>query len=353
MRRCAALWVFVLLPLQAAAQPGAPPSLPFRADELQRYEIRDCRELGCDRQVVDPERAIYRWGQTYAASGWVERVRAQSAYRQRAVDATTCLGAVRALFKLICDDRPNCEIEARYDAECLGSSASQETKEKCVQVVDAYVERCFGSGCMPVGHIHEQGLIGGALIRANERPFCSGAGFNMPPPHDTSRWSPIAVTVEHCQARRGDVLTRFRPEAHGHLVDPVDQGGHRVAFSPSVKAFRVEERARYPLGVRRPERFAQTLFQGYNSLIASRNRLVDRSRSISPLTCDSSPLCTIVTIDGDRLVHTCQSTKGGSGGALIQFIDGRWSMVGINDGSPGQGLVTDNRGFSILSSSSP
>jgi hypothetical protein len=97
--------------------------------------------------------------------------------------------------------------------------------------------------------------------------------------------------------------------------------------------------------------FARTAFQGFNSLIHYRNTAAKQASlggARNTLMCDSSPLCTIVDVREGKLLHTCQSTKGGSGGALVQFIDGAWVLVGLNNGSPSQGLVTENDGLSLL-----
>ena len=102
-----------------------------------------------------------------------------------------------------------------------------------------------------------------------------------------------------------------------------------------------------------PTRFAKTVFQGYNRLIASRNEVlkrvsVDGEHKYSPLYCDSSPLCTIVHRDGGEIRHTCQSSKGGSGGALYQIVDGKVGVVAVNNGATRSGQVTENEGFTLL-----
>jgi hypothetical protein len=355
MWKVVTLCAFALIPLEAMAQFGPPPSLPFSNRDLEGYAIPNCRDAGCDRQVVEPERAIGTWGQTSAASAWVGRVRAQPAYSRGRVDQTTCTGAVRAMFKLICDSDSNCEIEEQYRRTCLASSTTPSRRDACVKVVDDYVDHCFGSGC---SELPRDGLVGGFLQRGNEAPSCSGAVFHTPSSHGL-QGQPFAVTVAHCEARNGDMLIRSRSRPYGvaHL-GRIDQTVTAPAFSQSIRAFVPLDLAFTrlgpaisPLGVSRPMPFERTVFQGYNSLIVYRNELVPAERARSPLWCDSSPLCTIVKTDRDELVHTCQSTRGGSGGALVQLIGGTWSVVGVNEGSRNQGLVSDNRGWPILSSS--
>jgi hypothetical protein len=105
--------------------------------------------------------------------------------------------------------------------------------------------------------------------------------------------------------------------------------------------------AGFPLGD--PTPFAETVFIARNSLISMRNEIaVSRSMPArAAWTCDSSPLCTVVRLETGELNHTCQSTKTGSGGPILQKVENPddgipWNLVGINQGSATQGKVTSN-----------
>ena len=117
----------------------------------------------------------------------------------------------------------------------------------------------------------------------------------------------------------------------------------------------------FPVRYMSPLLFAETVFVGFNSLIALRNEVVEQARprvvgeTYGALIEDSSPLCTVVHVDSQKIQHTCQSSKGGSGGALYQRVrDGRGNIVeegivAVNDGATTRGEVSENRGVAVLS----
>ena len=113
-------------------------------------------------------------------------------YKKDADNSTTCSGAVKALFKLVCDKRSDCEIEKEYRNHCVSSEPDKKTEKQCVTVVDDYVERCFGQGT----EIRE-GIIGGLLTNSSpQEAFCSGAGFVV---DNGNSLVPVMVTVDHCK----------------------------------------------------------------------------------------------------------------------------------------------------------
>lgn len=346
MWRSVIVGILLLLPGLALGQDL---SLPFPGAVLQQYTVPSCDQLGCNRQVIEPGRALKAYGLSYGPSGqWVSRVQADRAYQADGDGNTPCGSAVKALFKLVCGDDNNCEIEARYDDKCLSNSTDQDTAQACVNVVGAYVRQCFGKGCP--GWSYDR-LIGGALKNDGEEVSCSGSGFIF----DSSgrRGEPVVVTVAHCESeiRAGTWIVRHPPSAVDQILGKVDDSSQKH-FGSKIRAYEVKRHAIYPLGLGRPVAFATTYFQGFNSLIDSHNKVIDRSsvngQKYGPLLCDSSPLCTIVKIDSGKVLHTCQTTMGGSGGALFQEIDGTTAVVAVNNGSPSKGQVSENDGLQIL-----
>ena len=254
------------------------------------------------------------------------------------------------MFALACGGSRDCEIEDEYDRKCLLLSTNEATARRCVTVVGNYVRQCFGHGCDP----NLQGIIGSRLINSSrDGPFCSGTGFEL-----GNSDKPVMVTVRHCQkeVRKDTQITGF-PPLRGDVtrVSRRTNQEQRGEINPALSVYDVEERssARYPLRYMPPMRFAETVFQGYNRLIASRNKVLARvsmegERKYNPLYCDSSPLCTIVHRDAGKILHTCQSSKGGSGGALYQKINGRRGIVAVNNGATKSGQVTENEGYTLL-----
>jgi hypothetical protein len=340
MVRISATLLLTLIPCLAFAQ-GTPRL--FSNSDLRQYSVPSCRNLGCERQVIDPERTLSRYGYSNGASEWVSRVRSNPLYASRQDENETCSGAVRGLFKFVCNDRTNCEIEDEYKRACVDGRPDQRTAEQCVNVVDTYVDKCFGEGC-PWSPI--SGGVGGFLIGDDAEPFCSASAF-APASAENDRNSGRAATVEHCMPKVNSRTRIIRPPRESSELRTLGMQNER--YGRNIRAFEINVSFERPVQARRPSMFARTVFQGFNSLIHYRNAV--RPAAASPrskLTCDSSPLCTIVDVHDGKLLHTCQSTKGGSGGALVQFIGGAWVLVGLNNGSPSQGLVTENEGLGLL-----
>lgn len=314
------------------------------------YSIPSCDDVGCDRQVVHPRDAISAFGGGYGASSWVDRVEADQSYGRDggADDGQTCSAAVNALFNFVCGSDTNCEIEDRYDSLCLDDHASDDTQRRCVEVVDSYKAECFGGGCSPQMYPHKVSIRAGYLKNDGEQPFCSavainGAEFGLDD-HEVII-SAVNDRQDHCVDDIVEGSTIFFgngvPGKAGYSFDADGPYDSRAAFyhytGPGLSN----------VFAAKPEEFAETVFQGFNRLFHSRNMVNGSQRysdqRYSPLWCDSSPLCTIVSIDSNRLLHTCQSTKGGSGGALFQ----NGQVVGLNIGSRGTGLVTNNEAIPI------
>ena len=339
----------ILLPWVAIAQEGP---LGGLQDSLANYQIPTCDQLGCNRQVVEPNATLRKYGGDFGDEHqWQQRVLADARYDPNGDDSTTCTGAVKALFALACGGNINCEIEDEYDKMCLWSSTDDATKKRCVTVVGNYVRQCFGNGCKD----NLEGIVGGWLVNDDgEMPFCSGAGFRL---GRDDKPTPVMVTVSHCQeVQQGTRFIGLEPR-RGDLMYVLGETHpkRRADINPELSVYDVQDRldTRYPLGYMQPTPFAETVFQGYNRLIASRNKVLERvsvegEHKYPPLYCDSSPLCTIVHLYGDKVLHTCQSSRGGSGGVLYQKVDGERGIVAVNEGATRSGQVTENEGLTLL-----
>ena len=346
--------VILVLPGNAVAQQNFSLS-PL--ESIADYEVPTCEQLGCRRQVIEPGAATAKHGGDYGpAREWRDRVVNDDSYRADSDDDVTCGGAVRALFKFACDDREDCEIENEYDAVCL-RAADQETAVQCVKVVGNYVRQCFGGGCrFPV---YQDGMVGGWFLNEGvEQPICSATMFSDI--HD-NEGAAVVTTVPHCEEklRPGTTVIRWTDNAGAVQLSEKRSKARRQDVNQELPVFDVCDYSKQAMDARRPTEFAQTVFQGYNRLIASRNEvltnLVEQHRvtvegetQYSPLFCDSSPLCTVVQVDGNGIMHTCQSSRGGSGGALYQKFGDGWRVVAVNNGATSSGQVTENEGITVL-----
>ena len=359
----------IFFPCSAIAQSSSIADLYYG---LHNYGIPTCDDLGCDRQVVEPNKALAKYQAQHGAAGaWANRVRNDPRYSQDADDATTCSGAVKALFKLICDDKTNCEIEQEYRNRCLSSDTRSDTQKECVAVVVDYVDRCFGPKS---GYREYRGIIGGTLrSRGTNGPFCSAAGLmGWRNPNRRPMSVPVMVTVDHC----GTLVEQNETQIRGSWIDHESiaavsrraarqthvkrEDGTFDAINSQLRVYVLKGRPHLPMGYMKPEPFAETVFMGFNSLIAMSNMVVDEAYPMvvgskrGALTYDSSPLCTIVYVNRQKIQHTCQSSMGGSGGALVQKIrDGngvvvKEGIVAVNAYATTNGQVTENRGVPLL-----
>lgn len=340
----------ILLPWSAVAQQRV---LPVSVGSLANYQIPTCARLGCDRQVVEPKAVLSKYSDQYGSEGkWRKRVDSHKNY-----DKNACSSSVKELFNFACGDSQDCEIEDSYDNKCLSRSTNIATLKRCVAVVGNYVSKCFGGCPRRLNNISLDGIIGSKLMNdRNDEPFCSGTGFNL---GTIQNPSPVIVTAPHCQkdVQPGKTMVIGEYPSSGEnpvILNSVDQI-KRQNINPKLLVYdvrRPSQGTRYPLKYMRPVRFAKTVFQGYNRLIASRNKILETvevhgESKYNPLHCDSSPLCTIIHIDNGKILHTCQSSKGGSGGALYQIVRDRIGIVAVNKGARKSGQVTENEGIAL------
>ena len=336
----------------------------------QGISVPDCPTLGCNGQVVDPNSALTDYGGTSGRPGhWEQRVRGESEYDEYQPKSETCWGAVDELFEFVCDGDRQCAIEEAYDSKCLSSSANHDIKTRCVQVVGEYGRKCFGKeGC---GALWDE-IVGGCLVNGDlgdivppcgvkgsgDKRICSGAAVTLKRRDEVVR---VMVTAPHCKqekiVREGTV---FRGLGYWKFVKTSRERTSGLDdINTSAPVYEIEDLdynpkapVSFPLGYASATTFVKTVFQGYNWLFASRNEVLSQvsvqgEKTFSPLSCDSSPLCTIVQFDGDNILHTCQSTRGGSGGALYQKLNGEWRIVAVNSGGS-QGVVGANHGYRLV-----
>ena len=351
-------WIMVgaiLLPCSAIAQDD---NISWLYDGLANYEIPGCDDRGCERQVVEPTDAVREYGRHPDAHQWLARLGGDGRYRQDADDSETCSGAVKALFKVVCDERRNCSIEEEYESKCLSSQPDEETEQACVKVVDDYVNRCFG------GYYEADArIIGSYLTNDGEHEaFCSGARIEL---DSNGGPRPIIVTVDHCNDDVEEDTTKAVGAPTGSnavmIVSALINSWELSEFNSELKLYHLNGGQRFPSSYMEPMLFAETVFMGFNSLIDMRNKVLERARDgvggtrySSPLTYDSSPLCTIVYSDPRKIQHTCQSSMGGSGGALYQWVRDQQKniveegIVAVNEGATRSGQVSENRGLPLL-----
>ena len=210
----------------------------FSVDSVADYEVPTCEQRGCRRQVVEPGAATARYGSEYGpAREWRDRVANDDSYRADSDDDVTCSSAIKALFKLACDDREDCEIENEYDAVCLPSATDQEKAVECVKVVGSYVRQCFGGGCeYPV---YEDGMVGGwFLIEGDEQPICSATMFRDV---DDGERTSVVTTAPHCEEKVRPSTTVIRWTNNSGVIHLLEKrsGAGRQDVNPELPVFDV------------------------------------------------------------------------------------------------------------------
>jgi len=290
-------------------------------------------------QTVSPELAIAMAMQAPEAADWLARVRAASGYELDAL--ATCRNAIWALFETACGGDPLCEFESAYEARCL-NAANDARAATCVEAVDTYYDLCFGGACPILDADWPAVMIG--------RPddvACSGALIQAGPGET------VMATVDHCEPYVGEgALNRI---GQGDLVsEPVPATATAsLGFTQQMRGYYIPaDRVGDGAASAAPEEFAVTVLLAYNRVLDLRNQVAERfgigPGPIQPLSCDASVLCTVTEVRPDgELDHTCQSTRGGSGGALVQFNDGVPHVVGLNMGARSAGMVAFNLGAAL------
>lgn len=318
------------------------------------WTFADFSCAGCIEQVVSPKKARDQFG---GVSGAASRWRARSLEAdQAAIDAekVTCDAAVQVLFDTVCDGNRQCVIEDAYGDLCVQDHTnSPETLKSCLTAEATYVDACFGDGAFLAGADHLS--FNGILSADTGEAVCSASVATMPENYVASgQDAPVqlAFTAEHCidgdnqavgfRAPRSMDLVAAparRPD-HGSELDQLDARMFPIAFQARFETIQAAD----------PVLFEPTAFCGLNAISMHRRAMAEMNNLRNFLhggKCDTSNLCTIVSKVGTELRHTCQSTRGGSGGALVQKQEDQFVLVGINEGSDATGVVASNLGISF------
>jgi hypothetical protein len=338
------------LPAKVAIDPGMlaprftrvlPQHDRFLENALQRPTLDLDRSIGNQTtfQTVSPELAIAIEMGKPEAREWRTRVRDASAYELDAL--STCRNAIWALFETTCGGDPVCEFETEYANRCLNAPNST-TAATCVEAVDTYHDLCFGGTC-PIPDVNWPAVTIGRPGDA----ACSGALV------EDGAGGTVLATVDHCEPYVGEgAMTRSGQS--GYVSAPLSANAAAVlGLTDKMRGYHIpSDRVGDGSASAPPEEYAVTALLAYNRILDLRNQVVARfglntGRTV-PLSCDASALCTVIDVRPDgELDHTCQSTRGGSGGALVQFIDGKPRVVGLNMGARTPGVVAFNLGVAI------
>ena len=305
--------------------------------------------LGNDQQIVSPVQAIGNFGvaRGFAADAWVERVK-MSEDARTANGALSCDAAISSLNLAICGDSSSCQIEEKYREQCNQSNLSQDQFTLCLNAERNYIKACFGD-VSPAWFDPNSLTTGGT--DPDSGLLCNATFFEFGG-DDWGNGEFAIATARHCLEDAGHHFDAMslrwpRPSARFRLME-ADR--NLSPFEPTYDlAFLMGEGNGLPdaselptqgwLGSSRPELYAETVFVAYNLLSYYRAEMVRKNNhgfeSLSyfhPI--DASPLCTVVSYDPSSGViqHTCQSSSGSSGGALIQYVNGRMSLVGVHLG---------------------
>ncbi len=334
-----------------------------QVDENENRDF-DIRVYARDNeQTVEPTLALDTFGSSAGASAWVERVRAHPKYNDGSIRGDgLCRRSIQNLYKHICDGNAYCSIEERYRTKCIEPSPGTEAAKKCIAVVDSYVDNCFGDECSPLGGVVDALEF---VVSLQSGGKCTGTVIHKGDwpkevwdrPHELLDSSFAPITAAHCKPQTQDTLARglegivtgiFTKSELAAVPDKVTLMDIRVTNATKPD--------RWALRIAPPTEFAETIFVGLNVLLEMRNEVVKKLSlagytSRSAVTCDSSPLCTIVEVGSQDFAHTYQSTRGGSGGPVLQKAAGSetWSIVGMNEGAESSGQVSKNVGLRIES----
>lgn len=316
-------------------------------DELRLTPPEDCDD--CIQQVVSPKAATDAYGRD--SREWEARVTASETTRE-AENKTTCQQAITLLFNFACGGHASCNIEAAYAEKCPGEQVSEARQKACLKHEADYVDACFGEGrCVPLDD--PAGNYGLVLSADGGEPKCSAAMVNVSSVDGSDSREVMGVTAQHCLQEDADWILRPISLELTHIAltgDASGQGGR-----PEDLVFATPGHGQAAHSSAAPGLFRETVFLALNGISFARHKMA-QANSLSRHTrryflCDRSPLCTVVRQDGDSILHTCQSSRGGSGGALVQIVrdgeDGDLFIVGFNQGSESAGQVSENLGTAL------
>ncbi len=316
-------------------------------------------DLGINEQPISPRKAIaqFRRPSLPGSNAWEMRVSERKTERANA-GLMTCDAAISQLYHSICDDPDECVIEDAYQQKCDRNSLSEETYKLCYAAEETYSDACM-NGLFPNGFKWDQFSSGGTS--EEEDVLCNftyfGYGASADEPFDQTG----VVTARHCM----EALSEHVEDAYLHLdlekrqtTNLYQNHGNSLFGGPGELVFVGNDDEGLPdfeewtiLSSARPRLFSPTVFAGQNKLAYHRAEMVRKNERHNHLgneswyhMIDASPLCTVVAYDSSAgdMRHTCQTSSGSSGGALIQVVAGIPRLVGVHVGFDDGGNNTSN-----------
>lgn len=294
---------------------------------------------GVDQQPIDPDAATGTYQDPDTGNtGWNQRVKA-SEKAKRSAGLLTCKAAIAALHERVCQDTKKCDLEEEYKSSCVTKHSNVDDAKSCVAVVSDYETACYsGPGLKDFNYTS---LSGGGT---SERPLCNVASF--------SHVGQIAfATAGHC-VKDHELTSGFhRKYAVEQKFTKTDDGPFHpsgdFSFLESDDALAFLQGDAYPLSTGQAREFEPTIFAGNNSLALLANevsKLNELPEEFGLYWIDSSALCTVVQYDGGtgEMLHTCQTTRGASGGILVQKHEDAVVVVGVNTGPSDEDHNTTN-----------
>lgn len=294
---------------------------------------------GVDQQPIDPDAATGTYHDTALGdTSWNNRVKA-SEKAKKSAGLLTCKAAIAALHKRVCKDTTQCDLEVEYQRKCVVQHSNKDDAKSCIAAVSDYRTACFsGPG---LENFYIELLSGGGT---SERPLCNVTSF--------SHRDRIAfATAGHCAAE-SDFISGFHRGVPAKLKFSKAEDGPFSAtgdfsFLKSDDALAILQAEWHPLRTGKALEFAPTIFAGNNGLAQFANEVSemnDLPEEFGLYWVDSSSLCTVVQYDEStgEMLHTCQTTKGGSGGILVQKHEEAFVVVGVNTGPSKEDHNTTN-----------
>lgn len=286
-------------------------------------------------QPISPIAATGTFGSgSVAGSAWRSSVEKSEAEKSEN-GLLTCEAALGMLKTFACGEDTQCDIEKAYERKCWDEIDRNDTKTyaQCATVEHDYVASCF-SGETFEEYLQTFGTSTGTVL--SDDILCNAAAFEM-------KGVPYGATAKHCL--KGDNFMHSSLYK-GSMVHPKPHEMHLSSNPPfhtdgDLAIMDVYDlRFKHPILLKAaaPETFAPTIFIAINRFSYLRHKLAIKFRKSedqgSYYLVDQSPLCTVVSYDRStgEITHTCQSSRGSSGGALIQKVNDRLSLVGIHVG---------------------
>lgn len=306
---------------------------------------------GVSSQIVEPQRAIDAYGGS-GGGQWRERV--EAAYPDVRKGQSTCQIAINELKALACGSATvaGCDVEDRYRSECVGAS-SRTRSGACVIAADNYFEHCFSGS-----RVDSVGLGSIALMcRGNDENYCTTSLVLQ-----NETWEERALSANHCFNEGAGMIRPVRDGRELPFCQQTDTSSYASSDADEDwYLYSSDIPAQFHLQLQAPTLFEVTAAGGLNVFAVIRNQAAkayntttgsvpdnfpDAFEIISEIRWDSSVLCTVVEDGSTRLTHTCQSSRGTSGGPILQSPPGGGPLrlVGINIGSGEVGPGPSNFG---------